>query len=207
MSYQLLKLNTNIKRFRKICISMLAVGVTACSTTAEFNKGYTNVTPKFATMLNDNVTIRSAEGEWVLKAGGDALRPEKVNDGGWLTSSLRGKKTDLSDYTKLAEESYDVLIDIDGERKPFYGKLSFSTVPSTASSTDQRAWRIRIPDSYIQQAKGGVVSHIYGTVGYTGRQINDKVDQGGDWSSDIVYPLKKRESTGWILWFSDYPLE
>jgi len=205
MAYIFEKIKIKHKGLKTILVTSSILMLGACATTEEFNSGFTNVTPQFATILNDNITIRSADNSWSMKAGGDPFRPEIVNTGGPLTLS-RGKKFSVADFEKHSGNYYDVLLDIDGEKKPFYGRLRFNEVPSTANNTNTRAWRIRIPDSYIERAKGGVVSHVYGSVPFKGRLKNDYVDTG-DWLVDISYPLREREMAGWILWFSDYPLE
>ena len=191
----------------------LCIFVVACTTYETYQSDFRYITPQFATLLNDNMTIRAADGSWELSSDDKPFKPARVHNGFLLTHYARSKKpidrTDYRESLNMGSEDeiphYDVLIDVEGIRRPFYGILAFMSVADTTNQTTQRVWRLSIPDHYIQNAKGGVVSYVYGRVTYKGKH---SADQKYDSSMDhYYYPSVDRGAINWILYLSDYPLK
>lgn len=201
---------SNIFPVSLFCLCTLMV---ACTTYEPFQRDYGYVTPQFATLLNDGVTIRAADGSWELSSDSKPFQPVRVYRHTRLTHHPKTQKPfDFADYravlgigTEDEIPHYDVLIDVEGEPQPFYGILAFMTVTDTTDQTSQRVWRLSIPDRYIQSAKGGVVSYVHGRFTYKG---NNPADQKYDSSMDrYYYPSVERGALNWILYLSDYPLK
>lgn len=93
---------------------------------------------------------------------------------------------------------HPVKVEVAGQDKPLDGLMVFNRVPSTSDANVQRVWHVEIPDHYLAEATGGRVSVVFQpfSFSYQSREVISNEVQ-----------TTRAESTSWILWMSDLPLQ
>ena len=121
------------------------------------------VKPDLAALLTPGVTIRAADGSFVIKEGQAIQAP--FHSGAPAYGLKRIIKMS-DDFAELGAKR--VFIDYPGEDKPIYGLLALLPVYESADSASQRVFRIQVPKARVEQARGGLLHVIYQNYSYKG---------------------------------------
>jgi len=140
-----------------------------------------------AQLATPKITITAVDGSFSIK-NGEVFKPSfssKTSD-----FSLQNKNENVIDLYDVAIEKYGakkvkVLVGEEDSSSEFQGILLFSNVFDDGFGPGSRSYQIKVPDMYIEAARGGKVSVVYET-----------------------YPRKAgKTGKGWVLWISDLPFE
>lgn len=145
--------------------------INGCETTPPPTSAFLSTAPKYAVLLTENVRIESVDGSWDMTYKNPTTPPKifetsrrnassQVNNALPYVSNFKGDYENISAFMK--EKAIDVLIHVDGRKKPLYGKIIFMTVRnSTPDVSAKRMWSVDIPSEYIRTADSGDMSVVY----------------------------------------------
>ena len=148
--------------------------------------------PGFVTMLTDGVTIHGEEGGWAI-TGSDPAKPPFKGRFLWLDPTSDGT---IDRYQHALDQgaARRVRVSYPGGKRPLYGVLALCPIDdSTTETSVKRAYRIEVPASYVQQARGAMISVVYQPYKLSGG--------GGLWGKSAGGGSR----ASWILWLSDAP--
>jgi hypothetical protein len=160
--------------------------------------------PGFVAMLTDGVTIYGEQEGWAI-TGSDPAPPPFT--GRFLPFDPTQDGT-IDWYQRAIDHggAQRVHVAYPGLKRPLYGVLALCPIDdSTTESSVKRAYRIEVPASYVQQARGAMISVVYQPY-----KIRSGGGSGGVFAIFAVGKTEGEASGGpsrasWILWLSDAP--
>ncbi|MHC5022030.1 MAG: hypothetical protein ACYTGX_18375 [Planctomycetota bacterium] len=162
----------------------------------------TYVKPKYVSMLTDGVAIHDEAGAWTI-TGSDPVAPPFYSEAfNW--DPAEGGTIDRFDDALLMG-ARKVKVEYPGLEKPLYGVLAICPInESTTESSAKRAYRMAVPESYVQQARGARISVVYQPY-----KIVVTERPGGLFIFGALAKAAEQKSShnrvSWILWMSDAP--
>lgn len=145
------------------------------------------VSPQFASLSDENITIRAKDNSWSFRSGKTFVPPKVDNLSKHAAIPTANLEKDLSIYKKsiLKKSMMDVIVEV-GKKERFYGKIVFFDVYEKATSSSvKRMWSVSVPETYLNIARSGNVALLYQP--YSAKQV-------------------RGDRVSWALWFSKLPL-
>jgi hypothetical protein len=190
-----------LNRIRPVCVAAhVAAGVAMIAGCLSMPMAAEKpmIRPKYVSMLTDGVVIRDEAGAWEIQGADPAAPPFYSKAFSWDPT---GEGTIDRFDQALKWGAQRVLVEYPGLEKPLYGVLAICPIdPDTKESSAKRAYRMAVPASYVQQARGARISVVYQPYkmpwGQRERAVAMKQGRAAESGSNKV---------SWILWMSDAP--